>query len=98
MPWNRVTFTNKQIEEDGILDEMTDQFESIFMESEGPSDMAIFSDNDYTDDTISFYFTPGCEPDCERLLLIYDSEECEPPDVEGVFLFSGNDDALDLLE
>ncbi len=97
MPWNRVTFTNNQIEEDGILLDMENQFEDVFMEEEGPSDMALFSDNDYTDDTISFYFTPGCVPNCENMILYYDGEECEPPDIEEVFLFSGNDDALDLL-
>lgn len=97
MPWNRVTFTIEQIEEEGILNEMEDQFETVFMESEGPSDMAIFSDNDYTDETISFYFTPGCEPGCENIILFFDAEECEPPDIDEVFLFAGNDDALDLL-
>jgi hypothetical protein len=97
MPWKRVTFTNKQIEEDGILKEMEDQFENIFMEAEGPSDMAVFSDNDYTDDTISFYFTPGCISYCDNLIMIFDGEECEPPDIEEIFLLAGNDDALDLL-
>jgi len=97
MPWNRVTFTNKQIEENDILHDMEDQFETIFMEAEGPSDMAIFSDNDYTGGTISFYFTPGCEPSCENMIIYYDGEECEPPDIEDVFLLAGNDDALDLL-
>ena len=97
MPWNRVTFTLKQIEEEGVLNHLEDQFEDIFMEYEGPSDMAIFSDNDYTDETISFYFTPGCEPNCENIILFYDGEECETPDIEEVFLFAGNDDSFDLL-
>ena len=97
MPWNRVTFSIKQIEEDGIVLDMESQFEDIFMEAEGPPDMAIFSDNDYTDGSISFYFTPGCQPDCEDLILFNDGEECEEPDIEEVFLFAGNDDALDLL-
>jgi len=97
MPWNRVTFSVKQIEEDGILLDMENKFEDVFMEAEGPSDMALFSDNDYINQTISFYFTPGCEPDCENIILFFDGEECEPPDIEEVFLFAGNDDALDLL-
>lgn len=97
MPWNRVTLSINQIEEHGILLDMENQFESIFMEAEGPSDMALFSDNNYTDETISFYFTPGCQPGCEDLILYYDGEECEAPDIEEVFLFAGNDDALDLL-
>ena len=97
MSWMRVTFTVHQIEEDGILVELEDKFEDIFMAADGPSDMAIFSDNDYTDETISIYFTPGCEPDCEDLILFYDGEECDPPDIEQVFLLAGNDDALDLL-
>jgi hypothetical protein len=97
MPWKRVTFTVEQIEEDGALNELEDQFENIFMEAEGPSDMAIFSDNDYVDDSISFYFSPGCEPHCDHLTDFYDAEECEAPDIEDVFLFAGNDDALDLL-
>lgn len=97
MAWNRVTFSRKQIEEDDILIEMEDQFEKIFMDAEGPSDMAVFSDNDYTDDTISFYFTPGCEVYCENMIIIFDGEDCEPPDIDKVFLLTGNDDALDLL-
>lgn len=97
MSWKRVSFTVNQIEEDGVLNEMEDKFEQLFMEADGPSDMAIFSDNDYTDGKISFYFTPGCESDCESLLLFYDGEECKPPDIEEVFLLTGNDDALDLL-
>ncbi len=97
MPWKRVTFTIDQIEDEGVLSELEDEFENIFMDAKGPSDMAIFSDNDYVDESISFYFTPGCEPDCEDLILRYDGEECEPPDIEEVFLFAGNDDAIDLL-
>jgi len=97
MYWKRVSFTVNQIEEDGALKEMEDQFEDLFMEAEDPSDMAIFSDNDYTDGTISIYFTPGCEPDCERLIMFYDGNECEPPRIGSVFLLAGNDDATDLL-
>lgn len=97
MSWMRVTFTVHQIEEEGILAELTDKFEDIFMAADGPSDMAIFSDNEYTGDTISIYFTPGCESECENLIVFYDGEECEAPDIEQVFLLAGNDDAMDLL-
>ena len=97
MSWMRVSFTVDQIEEDGALKELEDQFDNLFMEAEGPSDMAIFSDNDYTEESISIYFTPGCERDCERLITFYDGEKCEPPDIRTIFLFAGNDDALDLL-
>lgn len=97
MSWKRVSFTIDQVEEDAALNELEDKFEDIFMEANGPSDMALFSDNDYTEGEISLYFTPGCEPDCENLILFYDGEECEPPDIERVFLLAGNDDALDLL-
>jgi hypothetical protein len=89
--------TVNQIEEDSTLKELEDQFENFFMVAEGPSDMAIFSDNEYTEDVISIYFTPGCKRDCENLITFYNGEECEPPDIEKVFLFAGNDDALDLL-
>jgi len=97
MSWKRVSFTLSQIEEDGALNALEDQFEDLFMRAEGPSDMAVFSDNSYTDDTISIYFTPGCKRDCEELIIFYGGEECEAPDIEKVFLFAGNDDALDLL-
>ncbi len=97
MSWKRVSFTVNQIEEDGALKALEDQFENLFMEAEGPSDMAVFSDNDYTDGKISIYFTPGCEPNCESLIMFYDGEECEPPGIESVFLLAGNDDATDLL-
>ncbi len=97
MSWKRVSFTVDQIEEDGMLNELEDQFDNLFMEADGPSDMAIFSDNEYIDGTISIYFTPGCETNCESLIMFYDGEECDPPDIEHVFLLAGNDDALDLL-
>lgn len=97
MSWKRVSFTVNQIEEDAALNKLEDKFEDIFMAANGPSDMAIFSDNDYTDGTISIYFTPGCEPDCKNLIMHYGGQECEPPDIEHVFLLSGNDDATDLL-
>ena len=97
MSWKRVSFTVNQIEKDGALNELEDQFENLFMEAEGPSDMAIFSDNDYKDDTISIYFTPGCGSNCESLITFYDGEDCDPPGIESVFLLAGNDDAMDLL-
>ncbi len=97
MPWKRVSFSVNQIEEDGALNELEDKFEDVFMKADGPSDMAIFSDNEYVNGSISIYFTPGCEPDCSNLIMHYDGEECEAPDIEQVFLLAGNDDALDLL-
>ena len=97
MSWKRVTFTVNQIEEEAVLNELEDKFEDIFMAADGPSDMAIFSDDEYQDGTISIYFTPGCEPDCEKLIMFYDGEDCDPPGIEHTFLLAGNDDALDLL-
>jgi len=32
------------------------------------------------------------------MFIIFDVEECEPPDMENAFLLASNDDALNLLE
>jgi len=98
MSWQCVSFTIDQIEEQAILNKLKDQFEKLFMEADGPSDMALLSDNNYDGDKISIYFSPGCEIRCEKLLKQYDATECNSPDIEHVFLLTGNDDALDLLE
>ncbi len=97
MSWHKATFTTEQIEEQQSLVKLEDQFEKLFMVAEGPADMALFSDNNYTGDTISIYFTPGCNPSCDELISQYKGTECDPPVRGGVFLLAGNDDACDLL-
>ena len=70
------------------------------MEAEGPPDMAVFSDNDYTDG-YAFRFTlrPGCANlDCEDLICSFTmARSVSRQTLREVFLFAGNDDALDLL-
>ena len=97
MSWHKIFLTTGQIENEGLLKKIENQFERFFMEAEGPPDMALFSDNKYSDDHIGIYFTPGCSPDCDDLITRYDGGECDTPPKSDVFLLDGNDDALDLL-
>ena len=97
MAWYKVSFTNEQIEGQAMLNKLENEFTTCYMAADGPSDMALFSDNDYQDGRISIYFTPGCETNCANLISEYGAEACEPPDTSDVFLLTGNDDALDLI-
>jgi hypothetical protein len=97
MSWHKVLLTTKQIEEQRTLVQLEDQFDKLFLAADGPSDMALFSDNDYEGDMISIYFTPGCNPSCDGLITQYGGKECDPPEVGHVFLLAGDDDAKDLL-
>lgn len=97
MAWNKVTLTSDQIEHELALKKLEKQFEQLFLAAEGPSDMALFSDNEYQDGRISIYFTPGCNPQCAGLIAEFGGVECDPPELSHVFLLDGNDDALDLL-
>ena len=97
MSWKKVTLTTEQIEEERALIKLEDEFEQLFMQADGPSDMALFSDNEYEGDKITIYFTPGCLPSCEALVSRCAGVDCDAPSRGGVFLFAGNDDACDLL-
>lgn len=97
MAWNKVVLTTEQIEEQRALEKLEKQFEKLFIATNAPEDMALFSDNDYKDGKITIYFTPGCNPHCADLISQYAGEECDPPALDHVFLLDGNDDALDLL-
>ena len=97
MPWHKVQFTFEQIEQERALLELGKKFESIYITADGPSDMALFSDNEYQDNIINIYFSPGCSPACDHLIAEHNGQECEAPDVEHVTIVTGNDDAEDLL-
>lgn len=97
MAWHKVQFTFEQIEQERALLELGKKFETIYIKADGPSDMALFSDNEYQDNQINIYFSPGCSPACDHLIAEYNGQECEAPDVEHVTIVTGNDDAEDLL-
>lgn len=97
MSWNKIVLTLEQIEKQGVLQSLEGKFIQLFMQANGPSDMAIFSDNDYTDGKISIYFSPGCSPACGNIISEHNGSECDPPSIEHVTLVAGNDDAEDLL-
>lgn len=98
MSWKKIVLTVEQIEKQQVLRALEEKFIKIFMQANGPSDMAIFSDNDYVDGKISIYFTPGCSPACGNIISEYGGTDCDPPSIEHVSLITGNDDAEDLLE
>ena len=98
MSWYKIVLTTEQIEQQQVLLGIQDKFIKLFMQANGPSDMAMFSDNDYIDGKISIYFTPGCHPACGNIISEHGGSECEAPSVEHVSLLAGNDDAEDLLD
>ena len=98
MSWNMVLLTTEQIEEQHALEKLEKQFEKLYMAADGPDDMALFSDHEYTDGKITIYFTPDCMPSCDDLISEYNGQECDPPTIDHVFLLDGNDYALDLLK
>jgi len=97
MGWHKISLTKDQIEEQGAIQTIEKQFEKLFIDADGPLEMALLSENEYTDDKISIYFTPVCSPSCDELISQYDGNECEPPSIDHVFLLDGDDEALDLL-
>ncbi len=98
MSWYKVLFTFEQIEQERALLALEKVFEKFYIDADGPSDMALFSDNEYQNNKINIYFTPGCSPACDNLISEYNGEKCQPPNIEHVTLVTGNDDAEDLLE
>jgi len=98
MAWNKVTLTSTQIEEQHQLQDLEKQFEKLYISAGGPEDMALLSDNDYSNGSIGIYFSPGCNPHCAGLIARFDGKECDPPPLSGVFVLDGNDEALDLLK
>ena len=97
MSWHKVQLTYDQIETGRVLQDLSKKFEKIYIDFDGPSDMALFSDNEYQDNRINIYFSPGCSPACDYLIAEYKGQECEAPNVEHVTIVTGNDDAEDLL-
>ena len=97
MTWNRILLTTQQIEEGHALEKLEKEFERLYIAANGPDDMALLSENGYTDGKIHIYFAPGCQPSCNDLISQYNGEECDPPPIDAVFLLDGNDYALDLL-
>ncbi len=97
MTWNKVLLTTEEIEVQRALQKLQKQFEKLYIEADGPDDMALFSDHKYKDGKITIYFTPDCKPSCDDLISQFSGQECDPPTIDHVFLLDGNDYALDLL-
>jgi hypothetical protein len=97
MAWYKIILTHSQIEQEGALNRLKDQFLKVFMKAVDTTDMAILSDNDYESGRISIYFSPACTPDCDVMIRFYNGMECEPPSREHVFVLAGDDDVVDSL-
>lgn len=97
MDWHRVVFTNEQIEKEGALNRLKDQFLAIFMKTPDTTDMAILSDDDYLNGRIGIYFSPACSPACDTLMRFYEALPCEPPSRVNVFVLAGDDDVVESL-
>ena len=79
MAWYKVTLTTEQIEQERALIDIEHQFEKIYIEADGPSDMALFSDNQYSAGTVSIYFSPGCDPSCNHIITQYKGRNVKLP-------------------
>jgi len=97
MEWNKVVLTYSQIENDGILSRLKEQFLVVFMKTKDTTDMAILSDNDYTDNKIAIYFSPACSPACEVMLRFYGGIPCESPSRDHSFVLAGDDEVVESL-
>ena len=97
MEWHRVILTHEQIEQEGVLNRLKEQFLAVFMKVADTTDMAILSDSDYQNGRISIYFSPACSPACDTLTRFYEAIPCEPPSRASTFVFAGDDDILDSL-
>lgn len=97
MEWQRVIFTHAQIEQEGILTRLKDQFLDVFMKTGDTTDMAILSDDDYQSGRIALYFSPSCSPSCDTLMRFYGAVPCDAPPRTGVFVLAGDDDVLESL-
>jgi len=95
--WHRIIFTNTQIEQEGLLNRLKDQFLAVFMKTNDTTDMAILSDDEYQNDRISIYFSPACSPACDTLLRFYGAVPCVPPSRGHSFVLAGDDDVVDNL-
>lgn len=97
MDWHRIILTHAQIEQEGLLNRLKEQFLAVFMKAADTTDMAILSDNDYQHGRISIYFSPACSPACDTLIRFYEATPCDAPSRAGTFVFAGDDDILDSL-
>jgi len=97
MAWNRIILSHSQIEQEGVLNRLKEQFLKVFMKTADTTDMAVLSDNEYENDRISIYFSPACSPDCDVMIRFYNGMECDPPSRSHTFVLAGDEDVLDTL-
>ena len=97
MQWHKVVLTEDQIENEGLLNKLKDQFLAIYMKAEDTTEMALISDDEYQNDRISIYFSPACSPNCDVLIRFYGGTACPPPLRSESFILAGDEDVLDSL-
>lgn len=97
MGWQKVVLSRTEIEKQQALARLEETFLQAFMKAADTSEMALLSDDDYHQDSISIYFSPVCSPSCDALIAEYSGKECPAPPREGVFVLAGDEDVLDLL-
>ena len=98
MEWHRVILSESQIESEGMLNKLKDQFLKIYMKAEDTSDMALLSDDEYLNGRIGIYFSPACSPDCDVMIRFYGGSPSAPPMREECFVLAGDEDVLDSLK
>lgn len=97
MDWYRVILSEEQIEKEGALNKLKDQFLSVYMKTDDPTDMALLSDDEYQNERIGIYFSPACLSPCEVMIRFYGGAPCPPPMRTECFVLAGDEDVLDSL-
>ena len=72
-------------------------FENTFIAVMAPECMALFQDNDLSQDRSALYLSPGATTYCRPLLEAYDWQDSPPPKLEKMTLLAGHHDAVELL-
>jgi hypothetical protein len=97
MEWYRVILSESQIEQEGMLKKLTEQYLAAYMKVEDPSDMALLSDDEYQNERIAIYFSPACSSICDVMIRFYGGAPCAPPLRGECFVLAGDEDVLGSL-
>ena len=102
MSWHKITLEQVQVSA-GAVDIIKNYFETLFLDSVAPKEMALFADKTLHDSRkkelpIALYLSPGSLPHAQDLISNYSASPCEQPDADTLELLVGHSDAWELLK
>jgi hypothetical protein len=102
MSWHKITLDEVQVASGGI-DIIKNYFETLFLDSLAPKEMALFADKALLDSTekeieVSLYISPGSLTYASELISTYSGTVCEKPTADTLELLVGQSEAWDLLK